>query len=253
MTLTDVPRCAITFDIDWAPDFVLLDVLAQLVRHQVKATWFVTHATPVLDAISAYPALFELGVHPNFGDGSSHGATPEAVIRHCTAIVPGARAMRTHSLVQSSPILATVLASSAIRIDVSMFLPRATWLRPVVHRFTEDTLMRLPYSWADDYEMVQPDPQWNLVPLPATDTATTILDFHPIHVALDDPSPAAYTALKRRVPRLTELSRSDLESSRACGGGGGGSGTTLAALITHLARTGGSRTVSELAAESAGT
>ncbi len=74
-------RAAITLDVDWAPDF-MIDAAAQaLVDREVKATWFVTHASPAVERLREHPDLFELGIHPNFLAGSSHGATPAACPR----------------------------------------------------------------------------------------------------------------------------------------------------------------------------
>ena len=95
-----VPSLAITLDIDWAPDHVIDRIAAQLIDARVRATWFVTHQSPAIDRLRARPDLFELGIHPNFLNQSTHGETPAEVLAHCMALVPDARSMRTHSLVQ---------------------------------------------------------------------------------------------------------------------------------------------------------
>ena len=55
----------VTFDIDWAHDLILTDTLSLVLSFNVPATWFATHATPVLESI-CNSELFELGIHPNF-------------------------------------------------------------------------------------------------------------------------------------------------------------------------------------------
>src|SRR4028119_935918 len=94
------PRVAITLDVDWAPDFVIDSVAETLRRARVKCTWFVTHPSPAVDRLRRHPELFELGVHPNFLPGSTQGATAADVLNYCRRLVPDARSMRTHSLVQ---------------------------------------------------------------------------------------------------------------------------------------------------------
>lgn len=121
----------LTLDVDWAPDFMIDNVAERLVSQGVNATWFVTHESPAIDRLRRHPGLFELGIHPNFSRGSTHGATPEAVLRSCLSLVPDAVSMRTHALIQSSPLLVQVRASTSIRIDVSMFLPHHANLQPV--------------------------------------------------------------------------------------------------------------------------
>lgn len=55
----------LTFDIDWAHDTILEYTVDLLEKHEVAATFFVTHDTPVLNRLRDNP-LFELGIHPNF-------------------------------------------------------------------------------------------------------------------------------------------------------------------------------------------
>ena len=41
-------QVCITFDTDWAPDFVLQNIAERMVNARVKSTWFVTNASPVI-------------------------------------------------------------------------------------------------------------------------------------------------------------------------------------------------------------
>lgn len=78
----------LTFDIDWAPDFMIDFVAEGLTQRRVRATWFVTHASPAVEWLREHPDLFELGIHPNFAPGSTQGDSPEAVLRHCLRLEP---------------------------------------------------------------------------------------------------------------------------------------------------------------------
>lgn len=96
----------LTLDIDWAPDCTIEWIARTLVARQVRATWFVTHLSPAVERLRDHPDLFQLGIHPNFLAGSSHGDTTDAVLGHCMGLVPEALTMRSHALVQSPPIWA---------------------------------------------------------------------------------------------------------------------------------------------------
>jgi hypothetical protein len=233
----------LTLDLDWAPDFAIEDAARLLIQHRVCATWFVTHATPALALLRANADLFELGIHPNFLPGSSHGATPEAVIDHCLALVPEARAVRTHALVQSTPLLAQMVQRSAIRVDVSLLHQRGVGLRGFELPVGGARLLRLPYFWEDDVEMDEPQPRWRVADLPPDD-GLRILDFHPIHVALNSASMAPYAALKQQTPRLHETTRAECQRHANTGSG---TGTLFRALVEALAGT-PTRRISELAA-----
>ena len=96
----------LTIDIDWAHDAAIADALKLVAEAGVAATWFVTHATPVLADIRATPRQ-ELGLHPNFNpllDGSNGNA--RNILRRIRDVVPDATCIRSHSLTRSSRLAA---------------------------------------------------------------------------------------------------------------------------------------------------
>jgi hypothetical protein len=225
----------ITLDVDWAPDFAILAAARTLERAGVRATWFATHDSPATRELLARPDLFEVGIHPNFLPGSTHGPDPSAVLRHCLAVVPGARSMRSHGLFASTAILGTVIRETGIRIDGTLFLPRTAGLRPVDYFFAGRSLLRVPHFFEDDFEMERPVPEWRLAPLLALGDGLKVFDFHPIHVALNSRDMGPYTELKRRCPRLNRAGQGDMEDLVHRGPG---AGTLFDDVVQHLARTG---------------
>ncbi len=193
---------AITLDIDWAPDFMIDFVAEKLAAKRVKATWFVTHQSPAIDRLRQHPGLFELGIHPNFLPGSTHGTTTSDILHHCMGLVPEAISMRTHALVQSSPLLAQVMKKTPITIDVSLLLPYMPELQPVEYYWQGNRLLRIPYFWEDDLEMERPSPCWHLAPLLEASKGLKVFDFHPIHIYLNSANMEPYQALKKQAPDL---------------------------------------------------
>ena len=191
------PDCVVTLDLDWAPDAAIDATAALLVEGGVPATWFVTHASPAVERLRQDG--FELGIHPNFLPGSTHGDTTADVLDHCLGLVPDACSMRTHALVQSTPILAEVLERTPIRIDVSLFLPRARDVTPVRYPWRGRTLLRVPYVWEDDVELENGtlgDDVDELLDAPGL----KVLDFHPAHVFLNSTSIDAYRRVSHGLP-----------------------------------------------------
>ncbi len=225
----------ITLDVDWAPDFVIDAVADRFVRAGVRSTWFVTHSSAALQRLAARPDLFELGVHPNFLEGSTHGTSPEAVLQHVLSLVPGARALRTHGLVQSTRLLDLVIRTTPLDIDVTLFLPRTPGLRPFPYHWSGQTLWRVPFFWEDDFEMERREPCWVLPPYLAIGAGLKVFNFHPIHVYLNSPGMAPYRALKRQVQSLQAAHPSEVDPLRHHGPG---AATLLDALLQHLAATG---------------
>lgn len=207
-----IHNIALTLDVDWAPDFMIDFVAAILIEHRVRATWFVTHDSPALVRLRAQPELFELGIHPNFLPGSSHGQTSEEVLRHCMSLVPEAVSLRTHALYQSTPLLGQVLASTPIRNEASLYLPHAPLLYPFEYEWNGRTLLRIPHFWEDDFEMERAKPVWHLGPLLEIGGGLKVFDFHPIHVYLNSRNSDPYQALKQQVPILVETNTSEVAS-----------------------------------------
>ena len=190
---------SLTFDIDWAPDWCISLCARMCAEAGAPATFFATHACPALDDLLRNP-LFEVGIHPNFLAGSSHGGTLRAVLDHCLALAPAASAMRTHGLFQSSELFALVCDDyPAIETDVSLLLPFHRNLAPTdLHMGASGRrLVRLPYSWEDDVAATWRGWWWDAEPMTAAGLA--IFDFHPIHVALNSRTLGPYADLKRKL------------------------------------------------------
>lgn len=189
----------VTFDVDWAPEWAI-EMCADLCAGAgVKATFFATHASPFLTELSTDPR-FEVGIHPNFLPRSSHGDSTEAILRTCLTFAPHARSMRTHSLVQSSPIFDTIGTHfNQIQTDMSLFLPFHAGLQPVDYFIGSELrrMVRLPYHWEDDVAAIWPGWDWQTAPTWGDGLAA--VDFHPILVALNMASMTGYRNLKQHL------------------------------------------------------
>lgn len=189
----------LTLDVDWAPDCVIDYIAEILIEHKVKTTWFVTHESEAINRLKNNSDLFELGIHPNMLTGSTHGKTEDEVLKHIKAILPDAISMRTHGLYQSSMFLAKAASEYGILYDVSLFLPKTSFIQPHFMKFHQSVLYRIPYFWEDDTEMFEDDPLWNISSYSKT-KGLKVFDFHPIHIALNTEKFERYTALKKIKP-----------------------------------------------------
>jgi hypothetical protein len=239
-------RHLITLDVDWASDEVIELCARILIERGVKATWLITHDSAAVRELSAKPELFELGIHPNFLPGGTQGDTPEAVIEHLLAIVPGARTVRTHHLVQSTGLLRTLADRYGIEHDLSLLLPDTPGITP--HElWLPARLLRFPTFWEDDEEMLRPEPSFSLSDPRYQVPGLKIFGFHPIHVALNSSSVGPYHRLKSE----HDISEVSLEELRAYASDAAGAGTLFRELVEHIAAepTRPGLTISELADE----
>ncbi|MDQ7878768.1 hypothetical protein Q9R08_12330 [Microbacterium sp. QXD-8] len=228
----------VTVDVDWAPDWAMQRLLAALVENDIRSTWFVTHETPVLDDLRARPDLVELGIHPNFQPASSHGNTPSEVLTECLRIVPEARTMRTHCLVQSTPILQTVVDQSEIAVDSSIYLRDATDVRVSELALDRDrSIARVPYVWEDDLEFFCRQPRWDAMAFLRdrdSEREITVMDVHPIHFVLNSADVKPYQALKSSIGDTRLVTEEQVRPFVHAGGGTAGFIASLAAARRQL-------------------
>ncbi len=195
-----INKHVLTFDIDWAPDCAIEWLVNILVEKRIKATWFVTHDSPAIREIFKNSDLFEVGVHPNFLSGSTQGNDEESVMKHVMSLAPSARAMRTHALVQSTPLLEKAVKDFGIKIDVSLALPKTPQLTPHKLYFSHDCegIVRVPYFFEDDYEMYSPLKCWDFSDAAYHVEGLKVYDFHPTYLYLNADRMDGYNDLKKQ-------------------------------------------------------
>ena len=206
---------ALTFDTDWAPDFILQDIAESLVTERIRSTWFVTNQTPALEYMRAHPEYFELGIHPNFFPNSDHGQSEDDVLDFCLRLVPEAVSMRTHGLYQSSPLFFKIIENTPISNDVSTYMRGVEHTKPSPLIYNGKTLNRLIYGWEDDLESEHANPVWTIEGLEQKGSDIFIFDFHPIHIALNSSDMCAYNALKKNGKKISDLKREDIALYRS--------------------------------------
>ncbi len=174
----------LTFDLDWANDYVLNDTINLVEEVGVAATWFVTHGTSLLSRLRNNHN-FELGIHPNFNfllEGNErNGRNAKEVVEDILTLIPEAKSIRSHSITQSSRLL-DVFIANGLTHDVNSFVPAYSGiiLSPWRHW---NCLNRIPYFW-EDYVACMHDLKDNMIDL-ALRPGLIVFDFHPIHIFLN--------------------------------------------------------------------
>lgn len=193
MTSVEMDTPIITFDVDWAPDFIIEEISKIMIEYKIKSTWFITHSSPAIENLKTN-LLFELGLHPNFEINSTHGKNPDEVLQFMKKIVPEAKSIRTHKLFQSSHIL-SLFQNYGIENDSSILLPHVEHISP--HYVKYYNLFRFPIFWEDDIEMAV-NPDWELNKEELMKSGMKIFNFHPIHIYLNSQNFDKYSLMKKR-------------------------------------------------------
>ena len=224
-------QATMTFDVDWAPDWAVDFCLNECAGAKIPATLFVTHESQIVKS-SLHHSEFEFGIHPNFQGSSTQGSNLFEVLQQLMKIVPNARSMRTHSLLQSSRILEYTANLTNIKNDVSLFLPFSRELPITTINFPNTTLTRLPFSWEDDEAMCRPNWDWKVETWPGQNNGRFVWNFHPIHVILNTSRFDSYAELIKFLGDrpLFELKESEALRFRE---GGDGTLTYFRELLKH--------------------
>ncbi len=183
----------ITMDSDWANDG-LLDYSIKLAESlDIPVTMFVTNDTPMLQKLRAHP-LFTLGIHPNFLpqlNGQSTKSFRET-IAEMRELVPEAKIIRCHALIDATPILVTA-AEMGFLADMNLFIPHSSGISLSPYRHFSG-IKRLPFFYEDDAwasEPGAPSPDQHLQA-----DGLKIFNFHPIHLYLNTEKMDRYARAK---------------------------------------------------------
>ena len=177
----------LTFDIDWAHDQIIEDVLQLLSRYIVPVTIFATHKTKILSSCSLLKDRIEIGLHPNFNHllwSESNGKNFSIVCSDLKEIYPNATSVRSHSLCFGS-LIQTAYEALGITHDSSMMIPYQYNNFDLFPFKMWDGLVRVPYFFCDYLTVMTTDAPINTL---ASRRGLKVFDFHPIHVFLNTES-----------------------------------------------------------------
>jgi hypothetical protein len=242
----EINDVAITFDTDWAPDFAIDKTAEILIANNTKATWFITHDSKAIRKLFDHADLFELGIHPNFMPGSTHGTNYQEVIANVLKLVPNAKVVRTHAMFYSAPLSRMFAFDFGLETDSSMFLAGMPHIIPQEIIYDNRSLIRMPYLWSDDAEMsITKSPSFEFNNRKFNKPGLKILDFHPIHVFINSENMNNYNALKQKV----SLRDCKPEEVKPFINKKNGSGSLLEQIIKANPNPAGFKTLTEIASD----
>jgi hypothetical protein len=218
------PVFCLTADVDWASEAALAPLLDLSARYGITPTIFATHPSPLL-ADTERRGCVEIGIHPNFLPGSSHGNDLESVLDHLCGLFPGATSFRAHRMVDS-PLITQAMRRRGFTHDSNLCLYLQSHIMPL--RLSTD-LVRFPIFWGDDNHWLHTD-DWNVDHFLADflTPGLKVINVHPFLVAANVPSEEGYQAVRHRMAHCTSA---DLAALRFAGDG---AGTFLERLLEML-------------------
>ncbi len=182
----------LTFDIDWANNDVLMSTIDIIEKYNIKATFFVTHRTELLERMNKNKNI-ELAIHPNFnyltnGD-FRYGKNIDEVLAYYKEIVPDAISLRSHDIFQKSQLF-NILPDFNIKYDCNLYVPiTGGAVKPFSH--SNNNIVRVPFIW-EDGDHCRYNWGWSVDEYLSTESVK-VFDFHPIHVFLNTEKIERYT------------------------------------------------------------
>lgn len=205
----------LTFDMDWCSDEVLSYVLDLIEPFDIKATFFVTHKTPLLERMRKNKNI-ELGIHPNFnfllnGD-FRYGKNMQEVFNYYKEIVPLAKSVRSHSMTQNSYML-NIFHKEGIEYDCNTYIPYSSQIELKPYMYAREHIIKVPYFWEDDLHCLSKW-SWDIKEY-VEHKGLKVFDFHPIHVFLNTESLDRYDDAKEYFNDFEKLSK--YKNTLTCG------------------------------------
>ena len=190
---------SVTLDIDWAIDEVITYCLDLLDAANVKATFFATHTSPIIDSIESLG--HEVGIHPNFlPNFNGKGIPYQRVIDEMIELFPNARGVRFHSLATSAPVL-DYCFKKGILYDSSVYLPFQT------PPYIDDIGTKRISFIKSDLQSVIDQKGFEYSARHYNPTLPYIYVFHPIHIFLNTYSTDHYNEAKKYYKDIQNLSK----------------------------------------------
>lgn len=208
-------KLVITIDLDWACEAVIEETLSFFKDRNIKPTIFITHRSP---AVEACMNEFEVGLHPFFGEDSSHGKSITDVVKKVMDMPHNLKGFRCHRF-------GVCNVSKQAMVETGMLISSNTCtnleaIRPFQDRFG---LLEVPifledggYLWQKHPLVVQP----SLIKAVATLLPKVIL-IHPMHFAINTPHFDYMRDIKLSVSRTkwNQLDKTTLDRLRWQGRG----------------------------------
>lgn len=200
-------KSILSFDVDWASDDVVKYLLDILDSFEVKATFFITHDSPILNELKCNKNI-ELGIHPNFNpyfEQDNFSKPVNDIVKELVDLTES-NIIRNHSLTMSSR-WNDVYLNNGIKYSSNYCLYGLENNRPF---YLTNSLIEVPVYFFDDASMAikekYPEKFHKEENIYNADfNGIKVFGFHPIHVALNSNTNSFYEETRSIHRNLTEI------------------------------------------------
>ena len=180
----------LTFDIDWAPDYMLEYLYKEISREDVKATFFLTHSSQMVKKIINN---YDFGIHPNITDLTK---AKEQTLQ-IKKLFPPTKKIRAHKLITNSQIM-KIWSEMKFRIVSNYLMLGYRSISPIQLPFG---LKEVPIFFMDDlwvYGGMNTLDQEQIKEI-ADSKSIFVFDFHPVHIYMNTCELKTYDKIKNNM------------------------------------------------------
>ena len=171
-----------TMDVDWASDVVIEYAVHYFKEREIPLTLFFTHRSHYIDQL-VYNNEVAYGIHPNFIQPSSQGASKEEVVQYCMTQFPQAKAFRGHRWYADNDVY-TSLYDKGIRYD-SNLCTLLDVVPPFLHR---SGMLSFPVFFEDGaYLYHELDLDFTSARSYFMQKGVKVINIHPMHLVINTP------------------------------------------------------------------
>lgn len=202
------PIFCFTSDIDWAPEWAIAEMLDFFEQREIPLCPFITHdSEEIRRRYSDHEKKQLVGIHPNFLPGSTQGNSPDEIADNLLSLWPEAKAYRSHSFVDSTPI-ANLFAKRGLLFDSNLCLFLQPRCEPLKHN---SGLMRFPVFWEDDVHYKRGLPcELSSIREHFDSPGLKVINLHPFLFAMNVPDAKYYQEVKHHIRETdAQVARAD--------------------------------------------
>lgn len=199
-------NACLSFDADWAPEFILDDLFELLRGAQVPFTLFCTHDSPAVHRLGSLKGA-ELAIHPNLHQADDEFQT----LSHLKGLFPCATGVRNHKLYYHSGLLEMYHQLDLVYLSNDLLFGESN-LRPY---YDWAGILRLPIYFEDDVYCLVSSGGFEPSEFHWDYNGLKVFNFHPVHVYLNTHDFDDYLGMKEHI-RVREQVRAARWEGRGC-------------------------------------
>ena len=204
----------LTIDVDFAPEYMIENIVNILDEYDINATFFATHKSSILHELELN-GKYEIGIHPNLCSNTTQGAEINEIVSILKNEYPNSVSNRFHKHnYQYSDF--SILKSNGFQNDVSRLQYNCSYVLPSIQ--PDSNLVLFSYIWEDGICENAGLPM-DILGIDLRSPGIKIVNFHPLNVYINGRTNSERLKFLKTVNKLTYCPENHAEKFKCNGPG----------------------------------